>query len=295
MAIKEREDDLGYCTRCYELDKNSRLTEHVIGRQGSIRSVRWFLPVGPSALHIAYLDESGTHTDARYFVVASICVFERETYFLAQKLDQIQATYLPQESGQVYFHASELRAQSSHLKPPFDSLTAGQRRELIDDIYSVIAESRATIFAVAMEKKAMNVDPYEYGFEQIVSRFDRMLGRTRQDRGERQRGLVVIAESSYRENLERLARQIWSQGHHWGATYNMADIPYFAPAKQTRLLQLADFVCNAVYGFYEHGYAKNFQKIAQKFDQEGPQIHGLVHVVEDRSTCFCPACVSRRT
>lgn len=245
-------------------------------------------------MHIAYLDESGTHSGARCFVVASLCVFETETYFLAQKLDQLQATYLPEESGQVYFHASELRAQSSHVKPPFDSLNADQRRQLIYDIYDVIAESRATIFAVAMEKAAMDDDPYEYGFEQIVNRFDLMLGRVWKDRKERQRGLVVIAESSYRENLERLARKIWSQGHQWGATHNIADIPYFAPAKQTRLLQLADFVCNAVYGYYENGYAKNFQKIAQKFDQEGPQIHGLVHITKNRSICYCPACVSRR-
>lgn len=246
-------------------------------------------------MHIAYLDESGTHSDARYFVVASICAFERDTYFLAQKLDQLQAAYFPRETEQVYFHASELRAQPNHLKHPFDSLTGGQRRQLVDDIYDVIADSRATIFAVAMEKAAMADDPYEYGFEQIVNRFDRMLGRIWQDRGEGQRGLVVIAESSYRENLERLARKIWSQGHQWGATHNMADIPFFAPAKQTRLLQLADFVCNAVYGFYESGYARNFQKIAKKFDQEGSQIHGLVHMVRDRSACYCPACVSRRT
>ena len=227
--------------------------------------------------------------------MAGICVFERQTYFLAQELDRLQSAYFPEESGQVHFHASDLRAKDDHVKPPYDKLSANQRSQLIDAIYDVITQSKTTIFAVAMEKIAMNENPYEYGFEQVVSRFDQMLSRGWHDREERQRGLVVIAESSYRENLERLAHKIWSEGHKWGNTYNMADIPYFAPAKQTRLLQLADFVCNAVFGYYERGYAKNFNKIARRFDREGSQIHGLVHIAKDRANCYCPACVSRRT
>jgi hypothetical protein len=87
-----------------------------------------------------------------------------------------------------------------------------------------------------------------------------MLAR-RGDRDEPQRGLVILAESSYRENLERLARSIWSRGHRWGEIHNQADEPYFAPAQRTRLLQLADFVSDAVFGNYESGYGRPFQTI----------------------------------
>ena len=245
-------------------------------------------------MHIVYLDESGTHSEARYFVVAGLAVFERETYFLARSLDQLQARYFPEWHEPVELHASVLYAPDGRVPPPFDRLTRQQRRDLTREIYEVIAESGARLFAIVMEKAAMTGDPYERGFEEVVNRFDRMLARIIRDRGEQQRGLIVIAESSYRENLETLARRIWSQGHRWGETHNLADIPYFAPAKSTRLLQLADFVSNAVFGRYENGYTRDFDKLMPRFDQQEGRMHGLVHIARERQNCYCPACVSRR-
>ena len=245
-------------------------------------------------MHILYLDESGTHTEARYFVVAGFAVFERETYFLARSLDQLQARYFPEEDGQIEFHASSLRAPSNRVPEPFNSLTQEQRRTLIKEIYQVIAESNTRVFAVAMEKASLEGDPYERGFEEIVNRFDRMLARHLRDKGEPQRGLIVVAESSYKENLELLAQRIATRGHRWGETHNLADIPYFAPSKSTRLLQLADFISNAVFGRYENGYASDFDQIGTKFDQDQGRLHGLVHIASDKRECFCPACLVRR-
>lgn len=245
-------------------------------------------------MHICYLDESGTHAEARYFVVAGLAVFERETYFLSRSLDQIQARYFPTHDGTVAFRASDLRAQEGHIPPPFNTLTDAQRRNLIKDIYQVIIDSNVNLFAVAMEKVVTDGDPYERGFEEIVNRFDLMLAQVLRDRGEPQRGLIVVAESSYRENLEVLAQRIASQGHRWGETHNLADIPYFAPAKSTRLLQLADFVANAVFGRYESGYARYFDSIVPKFHQDQNRLHGLVHRSREFRDCYCPACVMRR-
>ena len=137
-------------------------------------------------------------------------------------------------------------------------------------------------------------DPYEHGFEQIVNRFDRMLARINRERGEQNRGLVVLAGSSYQANLERLARAIWSGGHRWGRLSNMADIPYFAPAQNTRLLQCADFVANAIFSRYETGHTLHFDKLIPFFDQSEGQLHGLVHMSRSPWDCYCPACMARR-
>ena len=245
-------------------------------------------------MHILYVDEAGTQKEARHFIVGGLAVFERETYHLAQAIDRLQAQYLPSETAPVPFHASPLRAPDSHVKPPFDVLAIEQRRALIDDVYRVIAASNARVFAVAIEKAAIESDPYERGFEEVVNRFDRMISRISRDRDDKQRGLIVVAESNYRNNLEVLANKIAREGHRWGETYNLADIPYFAPAKNTRLLQLADFVVNAVYGRYEGGYARQFDRIAPRIDQEQGRMHGLVHLARNRQDCYCPACVARR-
>ncbi len=245
-------------------------------------------------MHILYLDESGTH-NACYFVVAGLAVFERRTYYLARELNQLQARYFPDSTGHIPFHASALHAPESRVPPPFNSLSSEQRRSLLRDIYQVISDSDVRIFAVAMEKVSISENPYERGFEEIIIRFDRMLARIHRERDEQQRGLIVVAESSYRENLEILARRIAEEGHRWGDIHNLADIPYFAPANNTRLLQLADFVSNAVFGRYESGYARYFDQIAARFDQDQEgRLHGLVHVAGDRRDCYCLACPNRR-
>ncbi len=246
-------------------------------------------------MHIAYLDESGTHKEARYFVVASLVAFERNTHHLAREMDQIQAKYFRDWPEPVFFHASSLRSPEDRVPEPFNKLSAKERAGIFSDVYQVIANSHARIIAVAMEKAFMTSDPYERGFEEIVSRFDMLLSRIHRDHGEDQRGLIITAESSYKNNLESLARKISTEGHRWGNVHNLADIPYFAPAKNTRLLQLADFVSNAVFAHYETGHSRYFNQIAPRFDQEGNRIHGLVHMTRNRDDCFCPACVQHRS
>ena len=243
-------------------------------------------------MHILYLDESGTHSRARYFVVAGIALFERDIFYLAKDLDQIQARHFPDLILPAPFHVSSLR--SKHPEPPFDRLSRDVRLAIIDEIHGIIAASSGHIFAVAWEKVATNGDPYERGFEEIMSRFDMMVSRVSRERGEDHRGLIVVAESSYRNNLELLARKIAREGHRWGDVHNLADIPYFAPAASTRLLQIADFIANTVYGRYEEGHARLFDLIAPRIDQDQGNIHGLVHIARNRQSCYCPVCVARR-
>lgn len=206
----------------------------------------------------------------------------------------MQRQYFPDYSRPINLHASELGASDETVKAPYNELSASRRLELLRDVYPIIAQSRSRLFGVVIEKSLIPENQYERAFEEVVSRFDQMLGRFF-SQGDQQRGLIVVAESSYKENLELLARQIAEQGHSWGETHNLADIPYFAPAGSTRLLQLADFVSNAIFRRYESGDARAFDVIMPRFDQEGGRIHGLVHLTPNRSNCYCPACLSRRS
>ena len=247
-------------------------------------------------MHILYVDESGTTKESKYFCVAGVAVYERETYFLSRALDELQERYFPEWEGPTEFHASRLHQQAQRLVPPFDQLTFDQRNEVRDAVLRIIADSNASLFGVALEKayaERGGEEPYSRCFEEAVSRFDLMLNRMYQ-RGDQQRGLVVVAESSYRDNLESLARRIWSAGHRWGNLRNMADVPFFAPAKNTRLLQLADFVVHAVYRRYEHGNAHLLDQISHRFDADEGTMHGLVHLTTDRRSCSCPSCMQWR-
>ena len=243
-------------------------------------------------MHILYLDESGFESRSKYFVLAGLAVFEREIYWFSQDLDAIQHKYLPEASEPAEFHASPLH--SDHPPPPFNALTKEQRRNLVAEVYGVIRTRYGIVFAEAIEKARFpSDDPYEKAFEDLVSRFDLFLRRLNATSNEaEQRGIIAVAQSGYREHLEVLGERFRGGGTRWGPLHTLAEVPFFLPSKNTRLLQLADFCANAVYGRYESGLTRNFDIIAPKFDREGSRIHGLVHLSSDQ-LCQCLGCLGR--
>ena len=254
MLLRSKLTELSNCATIELVDRAS--ASWSVGR--SAQSASLFM-------YIIYLDESGTH-DSRNFVLAGLAVFERETYFLAQEMDRLQGKYFPGQRRPINLHASALGAPDGDVELPSNELSAEQRIELLREVYPIIAESRSRLFGVVIDKTVIPSNQYERGFEEIVSRFDQMLARF-YSQNNQQRGLIVVAESSYRENIELLARDIAERGHRWGETHNLADIPYFTPAGSTRLLQLADFVSNAIFRRYERSDARAFDVLMPHFDQ----------------------------
>ncbi len=248
-------------------------------------------------MYVLYLDESGLHKEAGYFVLAGFAAPEREIHWLGQDLDALQRIYLPDLTDPAHFHASELRAG----KHPWSALSHDQRRELKQRIYDIIRNRRIVLFGCAVEKnwaQARGFDPYERAFEDLVSRFDMFMARQNRtaalEGDAEQRGMLVLAKSAYDKTLPVLARELQSTGTRWGTTlHNVTGGPLFAPASDTRQLQLADFCSNAIYGRYNSGLASDFDRIAMKFDYDSGIMHGLSHWSSD-STCGCPACFSRR-
>lgn len=252
-------------------------------------------------MYILYLDESGTASEASYFVLAGLAVFEREIHWFSQELDLLQKQYFPSLREPVLFHATKLRVRSGeHTDPPWDSLTKETKQELKDKIYNIIRTRKGILFGCAIEKKlsvTRGEDFYERAFEDLVSRFDLFLSRLNHQLSsegkDEQRGLVVLAESSYEKTITLLGHRLHEQGTRWGLLHNVSDVPLFAPAKDTRLLQYADFCANAIYGRYNSKLTGDFDTIACKFDQENGVIHGLSHLTLD-PTCACLGCFSRR-
>jgi hypothetical protein len=252
-------------------------------------------------MYILYLDESGTTSEASCFVLAGLAVFEREIHWFSQDLDDVQKEYFPGNKEPIMFHATKLRVKTGDkVDSPWDTLTEEKRRELKNKIYTIIRNRRGTIFACVVDKRSAQIrkeDPYERAFEDLVSRFDLFLSRTNHqsviDGKEEQRGLIVLAESSFQKTITLLGRRLRDTGTRWGTLHNVSDVPLFAPARDTRLLQYADFCSNAIFGRYNSKLAGDFDNIALKFDQEGAVIHGLSHLTND-AYCSCIACFSRR-
>jgi hypothetical protein len=245
-------------------------------------------------VYLLYLDESGApeNPEDQYFVMGGIAVFERQTHWLSEAVEQVQANHLP-NVGPVEFHAQAIGA---HKVAPWNAMSSAARYKLLDDLYDVIANTHksAALFAVALHKASFpGDDPVAKCFEDLCSRFDLLLKRLHAQ-GDTQRGLMILDESKYESRLQTLLGEYRKGGTRYRPVVNFADIPLFADSKATRLLQIADFVAHAVYRRYERGDTKYFDRIVNRFDAEGGRMHGLVHLGRDLRSCMCPACLTRR-
>ena len=219
-------------------------------------------------------------------------MFERQTYFLSQEMDTLQAKHFP-GLPPIEFHATEIRSGKAFWR----KIDPAVRGLVIQDIGQVVANANALglfLFAAVIEKSAsiFGEDAVKLATEQICGRFDMFLAR----REDAQRGLLVFAESHYQQRAKLWVRGFRALGTQWGILRNLSDIPYFASTKESRLLQLADYVSHAFFLLYERGDASLAKAIISRLDQRDGILHGLVHAPHQQGRlCECPACFSRKT
>lgn len=61
-------------------------------------------------MYLLYSNESGSANDAaqQYFVLAGVCLFERQGFFIANELDQITARFNPADAKTVELHGNPM-------------------------------------------------------------------------------------------------------------------------------------------------------------------------------------------
>ena len=247
-------------------------------------------------MYLLYLDESGNERDAAdaHFVLAGAAVFERQTFFLSQAMDEIQTRHFPGRPP-VHFHATDIRAGRKFWR----RVRQPVRTAVLNEIGQAIADVRdpgLALFAAVIEKTDMlyGEEAVHRAAEEVCKRFDTFLARRRYEENDNQRGLLVFAESTYRDRARLWVQDFREWGTRWGTLNYLSDIPYFAKAVETRLLQVADYVAHALFLLYERRNPTLAQLILEKLDNKDGIIHGLVHIKRNPSMrCDCPACVSR--
>jgi hypothetical protein len=247
-------------------------------------------------MYLLYIDESGNAHDAsdRHFVLAGIAVFERRTYWMQRDAELIKAKHFP-TAPPVDFHAQPIKSGHGFWR----RIDLELRQTVLDEIGKVITNApahEAVLFGAVIEKDdtVHGAHAIRLALEQVTKRFDTLLAR-KAKRGNPQRGLIVLAQSQYEQHAKTWLNEFRGLGTQWGVLNNLADIPYTAPAKETRMLQLADYVAHALYLLYERRDATLIKSILERFDCTGGIYHGLVHVSGHKgNTCGCPACCTRR-
>jgi hypothetical protein len=248
-------------------------------------------------MYLLYVDESGNENDAndRFFVLAGIALFERQTFFLTKAVDDVQRTHFPDHQP-IAFHASEIRSGRRLWRTVPEATRARVLADLVAQICR-ISDHRRILFAAAVEKsdRLWGEDAVAKATEDVCRRFDILLQRRYHDFNDAQRGLMIFSEGRYDARAKIWVRGFHQRGTTWGAINNLADIPYFASAAESRLLQIADLIAHAIWLLFEKRDASLARDLLPCFDRREGVLHGLVHVRGSRQAeCECPACHSRR-
>lgn len=246
-------------------------------------------------MYLLYIDESGNAHDAgdRHFVLAGLAVFERRTYWMQREAELIKARHFP-TSPPIDFHAQPIRNGQGFWR----RVVPEKRQTVLAEIGKVIAgapSAEAVAFGAVIEKNDTihGANAIRLALEQVTKRFDTLLSR-KAKRGNPQRGLIVLAQSHYEQHAKTWLNEFRGLGTQWGVLNNLADVPFTAPAKETRMLQLADYVAHGLFLMYERRDPTLIKPIIDRFDCTGGTYHGLVHVSDKRGRdCGCPACCTR--
>lgn len=253
-------------------------------------------------MHLLYLDESGgvSETDQDYYVLGGISASERQPYFLCNDLDELQQKFFPGSSDTIEFHASAILNGNGE---PWGSMAKSDRLSILNGLYRILASTKenVAVFAAAMHKPSFpSSDPIQRTCEEIAGHFDaylthlEILGEQRKLDDPKQRGLMIFDQTGQDKTLHALLRQYRTTGASFGRVKHLAEIPLFTDSRLTRMLQLADCVAYAVFRYYERKDMQLMDQILRKFHESGGKLHGLIHLVADYQSCFCPACMTRR-
>ncbi len=245
-------------------------------------------------MYLLYLDESGNPDDPadRHFVMAGLAVFERRTYWMQREMELLKARHFP-TAPPLDFHAQPIRGGKGFWRR-VDEQTRVQVLKGVGDVICSAPQHEAVLFGAVVEKTVTvhGESAVQLALEQVCKRFDTLLAS--KQRTNPQRGLIVLAQSHYEQRAKTWVNDFRDLGTRWGVLNNLCDIPYSAPAKESRMLQLSDYVAHALYLLYERRDASLAKPIASRFHTKGGIIHGLVHMSDAKGpTCPCPACVSR--
>lgn len=264
-----------------------------------------------------FVDESGTHGTSPVFILGGLAVHQEDVYYVQKGLDDIllrHLTPLGLEHHRFELHATEIKSPQRQRGPqggrrgrrapsvsPWSGVPGITRFAILQDVYDFLEHYRpqdsnypVRMFGAVIDRRYR--DKAKRGYDQVLNKFDEMLGRHFHERGDRQRGLVIHDEHQVEADLQSWANDWRSVGSRIGRLHNALHVPLFTDSRSSRLLQAADFVAFALWRSYGVNDDKWLNQLLPTFDHVDAAMHGLIHIHPEfsRGACPCPPCCARR-
>ena len=251
-----------------------------------------------TSMYLLCLDDSGKHTSP-YLTVGGLAVHEQDARRLSTAVDAILRSVLEVRSD-AELHTDHVRWGRTHWR----GVPHSERQRVLVEVAELLAagvsgqKRRPVLFATALHTASnRHHNPYERVHEETFGRCNGFIGRET-TQGDPHRCIALLDRSPGLEhNLQNLMRRWKEHGSTTGAAIGpmqaYVEVPLFVDSRQSRLIQLADFVANTVNRFYTRQDETLFKIIPPAFYSLDGTIHGLTHLVAGHRTCPCPACGSR--
>ncbi len=254
-------------------------------------------------MYLLYLDESGAHAGSPAYILGGIAVHEDDVYHLNQRLDTMLGAKLPAGYAAIDFelHGAEIKSPTSRKQPsPWAQFSYGHRLDLLRGAYSSIGgftcmdpQYPCALFGAVVDRRAY-ADHKQRAYEEILHRFDEMLGRG----GEHRRGIVIHDESHVEKSLQAWTQR-WREvaGRIPGTLGHIVDVPLFADSRASRMIQAADLVTFGLWRYYglQSPDTTWIDYLWPRFDAVDGRMHGVIHVNPgfSKGKCGCPPCQAR--
>ncbi len=253
-------------------------------------------------MYSLYLDASGTHGASPAYILGGLAVHEQDAYHLQQRFAAPLAKLPGAADPRDYeLHATEIvspRKEASKWRPVRLSTRMAILRaayRALESYDCINTDHPCAYFAAVVERTYPDYE--ERAWHEVLHRFDEMLTRRGRDTGVHERGIVIHDRSSTERRVQDWTDRWRLIESRIGVLTHMADVPFFADSRASRLLQAADFVSWALWRYYglQTPDPRWIEPLWSHFDQQDGKMHGLVHVSRSfqRGGCECPPCLSR--
>jgi hypothetical protein len=239
-------------------------------------------------MYLLYLDGSGDpawvpphgKSTATHYILAGVCIRDTEWLACNEKVHSVLTSYF----GKSIPKDRELhRSFLLYGKEPFNNLSEADRRSLDNDVFQAIEEIKPTLFAASIDKAALKnkygdnaIKPDHLALRFLSFGFNMFLSR------KKEHGIIIMDECEAKKdgNLKDLI----CDAHENGFPLRQASMRpvarsqtklnwivesvMFTPSKDCHLVQLSDFLANAMFANYVRKEPERFKQLRQYFDHD---------------------------